>query len=600
MNVFGCESDAMLRTEAGFIFKVVGGSDKIEAMTEPGGTEVGFTLDLLKPYYVICEEGDAFLVTDLPAQSVDEAMTGNVGYVLKKQVDNWPTREALNFSPLIWGEDRPEIVAWDDEDVLNKFIESGDQKLNPPAFREDRASTLKRERSTQPYPVLESEVKLIRGSVEKRVFDVLLPAALPAEATLEFTDKEIIEGEELKAALTGGTFAIAFDATGSMAAFAKEAAADISSAFDSLPRDVRESSKVGFVFYRDEGDAEKMFVVDPLPVADAMNALRDTAAAMDGGGDAPEPVLDAVYYAGMLFPWGGSDGQSAAGSRVVIAVLSDDAKPMTTGLINNQVPAGMDAVTLSNELATRGIKTISVQAGPTAGEYLSSVLSTLAEGTGGTFVEWGAGDRRERVTAAVAAELSSTRVASAEKGMEALSKIAFNYAGFPTIPLSVLDGEKLNALREAGIDFNINPGDNGVLIRNGYMLENPDLLQPQIQIEKQTLEGLIHLFSILGTAGVDVEGMIDSAGEALSAIAGEDYDKSAPIAELIRKRVGINFRTKLLEFDLDYLSSLVPAERLQLTKRIQEAGDKLSTYLEANLEAFDTNPAVWMPVSQLP
>jgi len=111
---------------------------------------------------------------------------------------------------------------------------------------------------------------------------------------------------------------------------------------------------------------------------------------------------------------------------------------------------------------------------------------------------------------------------------------------------------------------------------------------------------LIHLFSILGTAGVDVEGMIDSAGEALSAIAGEDYDKSAPIAELIRKRVGINFRTKLLEFDLDYLSSLVPAERLQLTKRIQEAGDKLSTYLEANLEAFDTNPAVWMPVSQLP
>ena len=39
-----------------------------------------------------------------------------------------------------------------------------------------------------------------------------------------------------------------------------------------VPPWVRE--KVGFVFYRDEGDAEKMFVVDPLPVADEMRGPR--------------------------------------------------------------------------------------------------------------------------------------------------------------------------------------------------------------------------------------------------------------------------------------------------------------------------------------
>ncbi len=41
-------------------------------------------------------------------------------------------------------------------------------------------------------------------------------------------------------------------------------------------------------------------------------------------------------------------------------------------------------------------------------------------------------------------------------------------------------------------------------------------------------------------------------------------------------------------------------ERLAMTKRIQNAGSLLSQFLEANLEAFDKTPAVWMPVAQLP
>jgi hypothetical protein len=51
----------------------------------------------------------------------------------------------------------------------------------------------------------------------------------------------------------------------------------------------------------------------------------------------------------------------------------------------------------------------------------------------------------------------------------------------------VLDGEKLNRLRAAGIKFNIDVG-GGVLIRDGFVLENNDLLQPVIEIDKKTLD----------------------------------------------------------------------------------------------------------------
>src|SRR5262249_30217002 len=106
--------------------------------------------------------------------------------------------------------------------------------------------------------------------------------------------------------------------------------------------------------------------------------------------------------------------------------------------------------------------------------------------------------------------------------------------------------------------------------------------------------------SVLGTAGIDVQGMKESATRALAAIAGENYDPKETIELTIKKQLGIQFRTKLLDFPLEYLAGLTPTERLQITKRIQLAGNVLGQFLDANLEAFSKNPAVWMPVSQLP
>ena len=603
-SALACDSkdNKMKTTEFGFIYKIVGGSDKVEAKKAPGSKDTVFTLDLLAPYYVICEEDQFYKVTDLQAETAKEAETGKVGYVLKDQVHPWPTREALNFSLVAFNGERSEIVAWDNEDTLAKFLETGNHKVAPPAFKEDLASTLKRERATRPYPVLSSETKMMLKSREKRVYHVLLPAALPPEAKVVITpDKPTQEAEKkaLDTVMRSATFCIVFDSTASMGPFAKDVAADIKATFDALPADIAKNSTVGFVFYRDEMDEEKVVITNPMPVEAAMKALTEAAKYMSGGGDPPEPVLDAVYVGHHFFKW--NEGQGG-GRRIMLVVLSDDAKVPTTGKIHDGVPPGLEAAKIAEDLLADGIKTIAVQAGPGDGGKLTQTLTTLAETTGGTFVEWGSGgdERRKKVTQAVANQLTAARKETDEEGRKTMAKVEFDYRGYPTIPLAVLDGEKLNRMRVSGVKFNIDPGKGGVLINEGYILENQDLLDPQISIDKKTLDGLIHLFQVLGAAGVDTQAMKESAASALSAIAGEGYDPKETIEVTIRKRLGINFRTKLLDFNLEFLAGMNQNERLAMTKRIQERATILSQFMEANLEQFNKAPAVWMPVSQLP
>jgi hypothetical protein len=151
-TALACESkhNKMKTNELGFIFKVVGGSNKVEAMKAPGSKETVFVLELLAPYFVICDDDQFYKITDLQAETAKEAETGKVGYVLKEQVLTWPTREALSFSMTAFNDEGSEFVAWDDEDVLSKFLETGNYKVAPPAFM--FTSTLKRERSIPPTP----------------------------------------------------------------------------------------------------------------------------------------------------------------------------------------------------------------------------------------------------------------------------------------------------------------------------------------------------------------------------------------------------------------------------------------------------------------
>jgi hypothetical protein len=479
-----CTADKMKTTDDGFLFKVVGGSDKVEAKKAPGSKDKAFSLGLLFPYYVICEEDQFYKITNLGAEIVREAVTGRVGYVLKDQVYPWPTREALDFSVATFNSKRSEIVAWDDEEALLKFLETGNQKVAPPAFQEDLAWTLddsKRTARLRPYPVLSSKVMLGK----KRVFRVLLPVSLPAEAKVVTTPDKGSPQEEKKEpekVLRSATFCIVFDATASIGPFVKDIAADIKAAFDSLPPDVANSSTVGFVFYRDEGNEEKYFMSSPLNVGDAMKVLTEAAAKgyiWQGGGDPHKPALDAVYIGHHFFKWNEGKG---GGRRIMLAVLSDDAKPRTTGKIHDGVPPGLEPAKIAADLLAEGIKTITVQAGPGAGEHLIPVLTKLAESTGGTFVEWGSGgdERRKKVTAAIASQLKAERTFAEVR--DRWGPLQFDYVSY-TIRLTILDQQKRQRLRSAAVKFNIDPGKGGILIQESYILEDSDLFELKAQVE---------------------------------------------------------------------------------------------------------------------
>lgn len=599
VQAVACKSEKMATNEHGFILKVVAGSDKIVGFKTAEAKEEVATLSLLQPYFVICTEGEMYRITDLPASTVDEAETGNTSFVRKDQVFIWPTREALNFNALIFDAERPEVVAWEEEDVLKEYMRTGDAKRFPPAFQEDMESTLKRPRTTRPYPVLSSTVRKLRERRDKRVYKALIPAALTPAAKVVVKDGKggAPTKKEIEKILKSATFAVVFDATGSMGPIAKNVARELVTAFESLPKEIYDNSRMGFVFFRDATDPEKIVISDLMPMKDASNLLLKAASRMTGGGDVAEPILDAAYVATHLFKWeGGGSGQVAAGRKIVIGVLNGDAKPETTGKIHDKVPLGIDANTLANQMRENGVTTITMQASKDAGPNLIPVLSALAETTGGTFIAHGGGES----VAQALAKLMREKVVTETKSGGTIGKEIFDFKGFPAIPLKVLDGERMERLRRAGLKFNIDDGKGGVLVREAFIIENPDLLEPRIQIKKDTLVNLINLFSVLGTTGVDAETMIEAAGEAIAAIAGEDFDRKERISVIIKKKLGIQFRTKLLSFDLQYIAGLTPDERLALTKRIQDAGNNLGLFLEANLKEFDSQPTVWMPMDVLP
>jgi len=598
----GCDSAVMKTTESGFIFKVVGDTDRIEAKVEPGGVDTTFTLAPLTPYFVICEQDQFYKVASLPVKTAAQAATGKAGYVAKDQVHAWPTREALSFAPLLPGGDYPAILAWDNQDSLRKFLESGDPKLGSPAFREDFQAALKRERSARPYPVLGSKMEKLRGTVDKRAFNVLLPAAVQPDAKIviepdtEKGDTRESITQKLDRVMTRTTVVVAFDATADNDRFARSLAQQLKRTVAEFPKDIQDALRIGFVFFRDETDEEKYLIIEPQSVASAASALIYSAQpeTMKGGGDPPEPVLDAVYIAHHLFPWGD------AGRRLMAAVLAEDAKPLTTGKIHDGVPAGLAPANIVADLVADRIPVISVQNWSTAGANLIPVLSTLGEGTGGKFLEWSKGANVDLMTAALVNQIAAMAKDSFVDGKKVLSSLDFDGQGYARIPLVVFDGEKIDRLRAAGIKFHIDPGKGGALLREGYVLENADLLEPVIRVDKATLERLIGLFAALGATSIDADTLKECAAQVLGAVAGEDYDPNETIDVTVKKRLGIQFRTALLDFNIEYLAGMNRDERLAMARRIQNAGITLAQFLDAHLDEFDRSPAVWMPVSQLP
>ena len=592
-SVLACEATEMSRTEDGFIRKVVAGSDKIIAYESPEEDSQIFQLELLQPYFVICETEMHLRVSDLEALSVSEAETGLTGFVRKDQIFDWPTREALAFSDLAFLGDRPEIVAWEDETSVKSYMTSGDATLHPPSFRENIDATLRRTQKTRPYPVLSSDEGLLLGRTPRRVFEVLLPAALRPTDAVIFDENDL---ERATRVLTSATIVIAFDATGSMESFALSVAESLKASFAKLPDDILEVLKLGFVFYRDTDDEIPLEATPPLPVSQAVEILIAASENMYGGGDDAEPILDATYFAAQLYNW-----PEDSGRKIVVAILNDDAKASTVGNIDpsDNVPTGLDTIGVARSLFEEGIPVISVQAGPSRGQYLDQVLGTLARETEGVFIRWEDGLNEAEIADALSQQLQTRAIADIAEGRAIAGQILTD-EGSAIVPLEVVDGEKLQRLREAGVQFNIDLGENGILVQPGYMMDTGDLLVPQIRIDKRTLLDLINLMSVLAVTGVDSESMRRSVQESLAAISGENVNPNETVAETLQRQLGIQFRSGLLEFNLEFLDALTPSERASFGRRLQEAAQGLDMFLNANLEALDSRPWVWMPVSALP
>lgn len=593
-HVRACETGSMATTDVGFVQKVVARSNQIVAYAGPDEGEVVFELELLQPYFVICEAGDYYRVTDLDALTVAEALAGNTGFVQIDQVAQWTTREALSFSDFAFLGGRSEIRAWhSEEDILDFMSSEGNIRLHPPTFQENLEATLRRERAVRPYPVLGSAEGELRSSTA-RYYEVLLPAAIPPGE-----GRVVMEGDDFEAAaevLTSATILIVFDATGSMAAVAQEVARAMVEALESLPQSVRDGTRVGFVFFRDEGDSEPMVVAQPEPIDVASDLLLEASRRMDGGGDEAEPILDALYFGLNFYDWGQS------GRRIMIGVLNGDAKERTLGTIDpaQRVPPGLDVFQVARDLADSLIPVITVQAGSSAGPMLEMTLDTLARDTGGRFIEYGSGLDTAAIAEGMTTAMLSVAEESIAEGRSAIGDVVFDFNAFASIPLEILDAEQMERMRRAGVDFNIELNEGGVLIEEGYMLENADLLTPVFQLEKETLVDLINLYSVMGTRSLDAGELRGAVSEAISAIAGEDFDPDQTIEEIVSKQLGVEFRSHLLSFPIQYFEAMVPEERLKLQGRLQDAATRLSNYLDANLEEFDTLPAVWMPVGALP
>ena len=589
-------STPMVTLDSGIVMKVTPRSDKVSALTEPGGGSEAYPLDVLAPYFVMELEGGYYKITDIPATKQEEATEGNVGYVAEDLVHIWPTREALHFSPLLFtGLDRVSIEAWEEKESVAEFLLTGDKEKYAPSFEEKPEVTRKKPKFMRPYPVLgKEELPSLLGR-PKTVYNALFPTWVVG------TDVEVVvkaNQAEIEKAFKSVTFAVVFDATGSMSPYAEELSSIISDLTRSASVD-QDLVRMGFVFFRDLEDDVPIEVIEPVELPLALRTLKDKAGEMVGGGDAAEPVLDALVETAARFNWVGSQG-IAGSRRIAIVVLNSDAKLKTIGL--GEAETGLSAEDVARLLKEQEITAITFQAGEAEGENLVYTLDLLAKATGGDFARH-VGDDREATVRSFGSALEGTlagTVASEKKETDEILKWAVPEGKeLTSIPLAVISPGHLNRLSELAGNYNIGE-TGGLLVTDGWIPGDENLLERKVSIDKETLNALIGFFNVLASVTVTADDLMTTVTKNLEGIIGEKVDPNLPLDEIISRKLGINFETELLSYDVNYLFALTPTEKTSMQKRMQDAGDRLTTFLESSIAELDTEPTVWMPLSYLP
>lgn len=172
------------------------------------------------------------------------------------------------------------------------------------------------------------------------------------------------------------------DTTGSMGSLIADAQRQMIAIMDELLRAGDVDMRLGVVEYRDHPPQDKMvyrvhgFTDDLERARETLNELR-----ADGGGDAPEAVLDGVWAACHELAW------RAHARR--IAVLVGDAPPHGTGARDDSFADGcpcgqtIASVTAAAEVERIALYAIALQPG------LAPSFGALSQYTGGEFFEMG-------------------------------------------------------------------------------------------------------------------------------------------------------------------------------------------------------------------
>ena len=192
--------------EDGVLPKVVGLTDNIAIRDTPQGSRILGRMETLRPYFIIGEEGGFYRIS-----TRQESGEGDIRwYVPKREVTRWDTREGLRFKVDTFEMDRRDSVeAWDSEERIRLFAETGDAALYGPTFGEDLLNRIGT-REIVPYPLLDTRVIETASGEKMRIHQVLIPVFIPATAEMD------LDPPEIESVVGAVTFCVVFDATRSM------------------------------------------------------------------------------------------------------------------------------------------------------------------------------------------------------------------------------------------------------------------------------------------------------------------------------------------------------------------------------------------------
>ncbi len=565
------------------LLTVVGLSDEVPIREAPGSSRVVATMAPLQPYFVLEVVRDSYRISGRrPEGSVE-------GYVSSREVSWWNTREGLHFEPDALSRDRrPSVLAWESEDSIRRYAETGDLDAHGPAYREgplDAGSG-----AVTPYPVLDSREVAALGGQTRRIHQVLIPALVEPGAPLQ----------DAGSAATAVTLCIVFDAAGGMAPYARDLAATIDGILEQATVDARRAA-AGFVLFRGP-DAEPRFeVADPMPLAEAAgwlrqkaDWLRQQAGQTIGGSEAARPVLDAVVLARSACRW---HTASLGARRILIVAAGEDVGSRTLGL-GEGIPPGLGAARVARLLIRSGVSVLALPAGP-RNRGLNDVLATLASETGGELYARAAGpDRIDKSFAANLEALLSRPGQDSPAAADPGSGIPSRNGGEALVALNVLDAGVTEGFEAAAEVFGIPRGR--LFVTRAWVFEQQDLYRRQILIGREQLEWLVRFFDLLTDSGLRPASRQRRLAGLLEEALGREVDPDVELQGLLERHLGLRFTSNLLSFELRHLAALDPGERLRLQARIRDATTGLEDFLEIHADRFAAETRIWMPESYLP